>query len=81
MQPTWPGTIGSNVPTACTLAKEVPLPPSIPPPSTRLRHRLLPQPGGFEGFNAVEKHRIGQAIAEVQALVELKLNLNDRRPS
>ena len=43
--------------------------------------RLLPQPGGFEGFNAVKKQCVGQAIAEVQALVELKLNLNDRRRS
>jgi hypothetical protein len=45
------------------------------------RHRLLRQPGGFEGFNAVKKQCVGQAIAEVQALVELKLNLNDRRRS
>jgi hypothetical protein len=47
-----------------------------------LRHRLLLKPGGLEGFNAVEKQwRVGQAIAEVHALVELKLNLNVGRPS
>jgi hypothetical protein len=42
---------------------------------------LLRQPGGFEGFNALRSNGVGQAIAEVQALVKLMLNVNDRRPS